>query len=181
MNRSALRFIAFGMATIVGLLGCTKPIEVEYDYDTSNLQSDTVPAIEVHVIGVNDANLQKFQNYFLDDFFDPSKQDSLRTDVLSWGGDKVLEFGPNDKQTKMIAGSDPIWKEWKKFGATHLLVLQNYPRTIPDHPLAKADPRYLDLPLDQNRWIGNTLLIRISRSGPSCESGTDEPGGSRNN
>jgi hypothetical protein len=179
MNRIALRFLAVGICPFVVLFGCTKPIEVEYE--NSILQSDSAPAIEVHVVGVNEANLQKFQNYFLDDYFDPGKPDSLRADVLSWGGDKVLEFGPNDKQPKMIAGNDPVWDNWKKTGATHLLVLQNYPRTIQDHPLARADPRYLDLPLDQNRWIGDTLLIRVSRSGPSCESGTVEPSGARSN
>jgi lipoprotein-anchoring transpeptidase ErfK/SrfK len=162
--------IASALATALFLVaGCAKDVRVEYaaQYQTVN---PPPPAIEVYVVGVDDANLAKFQQMSVDDFFAPGNANSLRQYAEDNHIGRSLTFSVDNPAPKAIAKDDPIWEAWKS--STHLVVVQNYPHTASGNPTAKSDSRYLELPLDPNKWNGQTLIISIGPTGPTCESGT---------
>jgi hypothetical protein len=105
----------------------------------------TKPVIEVHLIGISEADHAQWSQYSMSRYWQPN--DALRRSANK----KVMSFGSGRPDVHVLTADDPIWKQWLSAGATRLYVLAFLPRHFDDAPGA-LDPRRRILPLDQCRW-----------------------------
>jgi hypothetical protein len=103
----------------------------------------------VNLVGVNDADYEKWLSYPLNRYWSP--RDPLRTSTKPF----VMNFTRDDRQTAVLKKDDPIWEQWKQQGATHLFVIAFIP-TI--NPPATDDPRRVEVTLDRCYWKSTSQL-----------------------
>ena len=109
----------------------------------------TAPPVEVNLVGVSDADYEKWLSYPLNRYWSP--RDPLRTSTKPF----VMNFTHDDRQTAVLKKEDPIWEQWKQQGATHLFVIAFIP-TI--NPPATDDPRRVEVTLDRCYWKSTSQL-----------------------
>lgn len=121
-----------------------------------------LPAVEVDVVAVNNADLPTWQQKSMTEYFSPG--DPLRASADKY----VFRLGEDHKSAtlqKDSAEGKKLWDDWKKQGAMYLLVLSSYPSPQPDLP-GDQDPRRRTLPLDCARWGDEKeLKFQIKSSG----------------
>jgi len=171
--------IVLGFVALIVCTSCCPPKPIEVGYGHSLVAGGNMPAVEVHVIGFSsDASLNQFKNRSLNEYFDPSKPNSVRVDLVSTGMVKVLQFdAANAGQAtpdsadpvQVIPVNDPIYANWVAKKVTTLVIIQNYPREVNGNPAAAQDPRYVEVPACADKWDGKALVIRILLSQPTVE------------
>lgn len=107
--------------------------------------------VEVDVVACNEAEVGRWLGQDMNTY--PSS--AMRRDAA-----KKTFYLSSAKASDELAAGDDLWNQWK--GAQTLFVLTDLP--VPDAGGA-SDPRRLVLPLDQARWSGNRIKVRVDRSG----------------
>ena len=107
------------------------------------------PPVEVNLVGVSDADYEKWLSYPLNRYWSP--RDPLRTSTKPF----VMNFTHDDHQTAILKKDDPIWDQWKQQGAMHLFVIAFIPTVKEQGP---DDPRRLEVTLDRCYWKSTSQL-----------------------
>ena len=117
-------------------------------------------SVLVDLVGVNAANLPRWENYSMKKYWEDN--DPMRKDADK----KTLNFVSGQSLSQTLEAKDPKWDQWKSKGATHILVLADLPGTHVDKP-GSQDARRLVLPLDECHWAKKTskLSVLVKRSG----------------
>lgn len=165
VGRAALICIALAISACA--VGCCngemKPFDVSVSlHDSLKDTRGVLPAVEVDVVAVNNADLPTWEQKSMTEYFSPG-------DTLRAAADKyVFRLGEDHKSetlSKDGAAGKKLWDDWKKQGAMNLLILSSYPSPQPDLP-GDQDPRRRTLPLDCARWGDEKeLKFQIKSSG----------------
>jgi hypothetical protein len=135
---------------VVGLVagGCCTHESKPYDVTValSPAFGASKPAIEVHLVGVSDAEQSMWNTYSMSKYWQ-EPNNPLRANANKY----VMNFGQGRPDAQVLRKADPIWEKWKAAGATRLFVLAFLPGRFEDAP-ADQDARRRVLPLDQCRW-----------------------------
>lgn len=163
----AFRDFGDGMADAVDSVSSpfsSKPkrfkIKVSLDLESWKREGDVIPSLEVDLVGINDSQKPRWENYSLRKYFTPG--DLLRRDADL----KTLQISSGEIE-KTLENNDAIWDKWlgnrrkgePGKGARWLFVLVNLPG-IDDDMDGLHDPRRIIVPLEANRW-GYKKEIRI--------------------
>lgn len=105
--------------------------------------------VEVNVVGVNDADYEKWIGYPLSRYWSP--RDPLRTGAKAY----VMSFSHDNQETAVLQKDNPIWDTWNQQGATHLFVIAFLPM-VKDQ--GGQDLRRAELPLDRCLWKRTSQL-----------------------
>ncbi len=133
--------------------GCASTLEiVTVNMDRAwQYQTDFLPSIEVHVIGVSDKDFHLWNTYAMSKYWQPG-------DRLREGSDKyVMRFGEGLPSKQVLKNDAKIWRTWHKAEATHLVILADLPGTYSDQP-GNDDPRRSLVPITDS---GKELEINI--------------------
>jgi hypothetical protein len=139
-----------------------KPISynVTVSLDDEMRQSLGTRKVEVDLVGINEKQNERWQNYSMTKYWQPG--DALSGSVQV----KKLIFDPGNTSAQTLSSSDPIWDTWLKDGANRLYVLTLLPGITADAEGDK-DPRRQIEPLACYRWLkhdGN-IEIKVQRTG----------------
>ena len=115
---------------------------------TAGNPASTAP-VEVNIVGVNDADYDKWTGYPLARYWSP--RDPLRSGAKAF----VMNFSHDNASPVVLQKDNPIWETWRQQGATHLFVIAFLPMVKEQ---GDADPRRAELPLDRCRWRGTSQL-----------------------
>lgn len=156
MRRAMMFCVIMGM---LGLLtGCKG--DIRRDVSLSMNPADyngSVPPTRVHVVGVQQVELEKYKSYPVDQWF---KAD----DMLRQGSkERVMElmFGGTQPNTQTIPKDEAMWKIWKERECLYLVVFVNLPASA-QQAGSVNDPRKLDIPLKR---VKSPVELRVLRSG----------------
>ena len=142
------RVVASVAVLVLGLAagGCCTHESKPYDVTValSPAFGANKPAIEVHLVGVSDAEQSMWSTYSMSKYWQ-EPNNPLRANANKY----VMSFGQGRPDAQVLRKNDPIWEKWK--GATRLYVLAFLPGRFEDGP-EDRDPRRRILPLDQCRW-----------------------------
>jgi hypothetical protein len=149
-SRRAVRTIAIIACWVVacaGMIGCgckheSKPYNVTVSLDP---RFTSKPAIEVHLVGVNDSEDRMWNTYAMSKYW--SASDTLRQSAPKY----VMSFGQGKPDSQTLSADNKIWNDWLSRGATRLYVLAFLPEKFDDAP-GDQDPRRRILPLDRCQW-----------------------------
>jgi hypothetical protein len=123
--------------------GCvgTGPRQVSITLDKSWLyRSETLPSIEVDIVGVGESENHLWETYSMTDYWSPG--DRLRAEA-----DKVvLKFGGGSPISQSLGSDNPVWIRWRRAGVTTILILADLPGAYSDLP-GDTDPRRRVLPV----------------------------------
>lgn len=115
--------------------------------------------VHVDVVGVNWVEKQQWEALSKLDYWSDSNQ--RRKDSIDQGYNRAVMFTPGSSCEITIKQSDPLWKNWKRRKATHLLIMFD---TCPDDQAWR-----LCLPLSPKCWRGRaakrTIEVTIQPSG----------------
>ena len=109
----------------------------------------TAPPVEVDVVGVSEADYERWLTYPLNRYWSP--RDPLRTSAKTF----VMNFTHDDRQTAVLKKDDPIWEQWRQQGAMHLFVIAFIPTVSNPGP---DDPRRAEVTLDRCYWKSASQL-----------------------
>lgn len=132
-----------------GAMGCGPTIS--RDVRTSlapTLTQGGVPSVTVHLVGVNPADKEVWDNYSMTAYWDASNPDKLREEKVASGVVKEFKFGEKEGTKHTLEAGDPIWKTWDANGVTLLYVLVDEPRRTQDRT-GNMDPRRRSFTLDR--------------------------------
>lgn len=154
--------LAAGLAGL--LVGCGGPRLGHYDVvvtpDASLREGGQLPPVKVDVVGVKPADLNRWQQYPVDNYF--SGSDSLRHDFAPFA--RQLSFDANSDQPQTISMKDPIWDEWAKAGVMKVFVLATA-RSMQAGG-GGVDARKIEVPMTTDRFDDRTKIdIFIRKSG----------------
>jgi hypothetical protein len=165
LKRVALSCLAIMLSACA--LGCCNGEMRAFDvnvalHDSLKDARGVLPAVEVDVVAINNADLPTWEQKSMTEYFSPG--DPLRASADKY----VFRLGEDHKSdtlTKDGAAGKKLWEDWKKQGAMNLLILSSYPSPQPDLP-GDQDPRRRTLPLDCARWSDTKeLKFEIRSSG----------------
>ena len=158
------------LACVVAFVtGCDcKPSMVERDVkvslDESLRESDgRLKSVQVDVIAVSDAELQRWQTVPVDTYWAPGGSGLFTT-----ADKKTLAFSFQENVTsKTLPATDPVWNNWKQKGAMDLVLVARIPGLSGGGGAGAADPRRLIITLNGCRWddTKKPLEIRVSSAG----------------
>jgi hypothetical protein len=152
------------VALISGCSSCKpgKPGPIgKYNVEVRVDESLKSSSVIVDVVGVNSANLQRWEAYDMSRYW--RENDPMRRDA-----DKVvLSFVSSQTLSNSLPATDPKWEQWKAKGVTHILVLADLPSAGLMSKNGSEDARRQILPLDKCNWPSGTktLSVQIQRSG----------------
>lgn len=112
----------------------------------------TLPALQVDLVGINDAEYLEWSNRRLSEFW--AVDDPQRTTAERKGYASVMTFGEGQPTREVLFRRNVVWNDWEAKGARNLFVLVNYPRGKVEDKEGDADMRRKILPLDRMRWKG---------------------------
>ena len=115
------------------------------------------------LVGVNGSDYQRWYNYAMTKYF--TAGNALRAGATK----AVVHFTPGGPAAVTFSKHNPIWKQWKSQGDTHLFILASLPGLRQDLPGAE-DSRRLILPFNRCRWSGsaNPIKVAVKNSGLVC-------------
>lgn len=159
MRHAALLAIPLALLCIVGCGGMGRfNVEIALDHQGFRKELNTVPSVEVNLVGVNASEFPVWQGYSVTKYWTPD--DSQRVTAVRQQRARVFTFGEQPPFLHTLQKWDPIWDTWKGSGAMHLFVLSNYPRVASDVP-GDADVRRVILPLSKRRWRSYAWYNRL--------------------
>jgi hypothetical protein len=150
---------AAALAAVVALLtaGCAssghksgKPVAWNVKVTKS-----TAASVEVDLLGISPSEDSYWRRSVKpDDYWNPNKP--IRKQAQNRSRTTRFESGP----VFVLKMDDPIWKQWRSYGTTELLVMANLPGKYSND---EADPRRLIVPIGKNDWQAkdNTLELEI--------------------
>jgi hypothetical protein len=176
--KATMMVIGVGLAAMG--IGCSStPGMSRHDVTVALAPELTAPgapltSVRVDVVAVNSVDAERWENASMSDYW--SKPDSLRN-----GADRFeMAFAPGNTGPKTLKASDPIWNTWgapnpsQKSGML-LLILADLPGAHADQPGSRDDRRVV-LPLDSNRWDGETpIRVTVLPTRLRCETTPKEP------
>jgi hypothetical protein len=149
-----VRALAVGAAVMAG--GCgTWPKDLTVRLDPSTQEAGMYPSVDVHLIGVRRAELQRLKKESVSGYWSPSGASRQPMEAR-----KELFLGPA-ATSRTISRNDAVWKLWDGKDRPYLLVLADL-RGVSDPSAGGDDPRRVVLPLDKDRWPAGTKEIRLS-------------------
>jgi hypothetical protein len=161
MERTIIMRLAAAVAVVVLLTGCSRlgqyTVQVESGSATDSIQVD--------VVGVNEAEYERWATYPLDAYWSPA--DAFRKNAADR---VVLRFGMGRDREQVIARKDTCWQAWRARQCRHLFVLTNAGPLRSSEGL-QSDPRRLILPLEKKRWDDKTIRIQVQPGGVVCVNG----------
>jgi hypothetical protein len=176
--KATLAAIGIGMAAMG--IGCSStPGMSRHDVTVSLAPELTAPgapltSVRVDVVAVNSTEASRWENASMSEYW--SKPDSLRNS----GERYEMAFAPGNTGPKTLKASDPIWNRWgapnpaQKSGMM-LLILADLPGAHQDM-MGSQDDRRVVLPLDSNRWDGETPIhITVQQTRLRCDTPPKEP------
>lgn len=141
-------------------------VVVRIDSDSwSRAYGNTLPSLEVDLVGINESEKPTWENYPLGKYFSPD--DPVRRDADR----ATLTFTSGDRSDKTLNRKHDVWGKWvgkaRVFGksipgkgAKWLFIIANIPGVGDDQP-GGQDPRRVVLPLRRNAWPVGTKEIEI--------------------
>jgi len=157
----SLMFLAVLAILTVGCCGKEpRKYNVTVSLDDEMRQSLGTRKLEVHLVGINEKENQRWENYSMTKYWQPG--DNLPNSVPTY---KMI-FDPNHSAPQTLSKNDKIWDTWLKDGANRLYVLTLLPGMVSDADGDK-DPRRQIEPLACYRWLkhdGN-IEIKIQKTG----------------
>ena len=130
------------LAVLVCLGGCSPSFDIDVALDPSLSERGTMPSVEVHLVGVSQAEYKGWESMSMSDYWkNPLIREGTYVIKLGQG---IIPVAPKK--------NDPIWKRWGKAKppAKYLFVLSSYPPS--EDKYGEEDPRRCILPLESNRW-----------------------------
>jgi hypothetical protein len=120
-------------------------------------------SVLVDVVGINQSELPKWQDYSIRDYFKPG--DPVRQDAAKF----TAEFVPGKQAPAVLKKTDPLWSRWSKSGAQYLVLIADLPGVYKEGKSGSQDPRRQLIPLCQCYWPDKTtdLNVRIQAGGVS--------------
>ena len=131
-----------------------------YSVEVSLDESLKSSSVIVDLVGVNPANLPRWEAYDMGNYW--KEGDAMRHDA-----DKVvLNFVSGQALSKSMAATDAQWDKWKAQGVTHVLVLADLPGPQASRA-GSQDARRQILSLDRCSWPNKTTIrnVLVQRSG----------------
>jgi len=148
------------MAT-VAVVGCARlgqyAVQVESGSATDSIQVD--------LVGVNDAEYERWAAYPLDEYWSPTN--TFRKNAADR---VVLRFGMGHERVQSIGRKDACWTAWRARQCRYLFVLTNA-GPLRSGEGAAVDPRRLILPLERKRWDGKSIQVQVQPGGVVCVNG----------
>lgn len=166
-NSRMMRLLGLGLLAML-LAGCGGgPKMGRFDYRVSldnalrDKNTGMMPSIEVDLIGVNDAEKDRWDAQNLDEYFTPR-------DVVRANADRhTMAFTNKNFDPKLLRADASDWGAWIANGATHIFIFASIPMAA---DASGVDRRRLVLPLDRSRWqSGVTIEILVRPSGVVCQ------------
>ncbi len=138
LNKSKAVTLAFLLATLtlVGA-GCGTPKAKPVNWNVS-FNKTTPASIVIDVVGVSPMDKAHLSAIKVDDYW--KHGNAIRAELL-----KVTAQLPTGEPW-VLKADDPIWKKWKSYGATELMVMATLPCKDCD------DRRRIFIPLDKHVW-----------------------------
>jgi len=169
--------------TILALAGCGTmgrfDVIVSIDEQGFRKAVNTVPSIEVHLVGVNDMEIKEWSTKSMTQYWEPD--DGLRTTMVHKGYAHVMTYGEAQPKRDILYRWKGVWDLWEAKGSRNLFVLVNYPRgaQVKDAE-GEADARRRILPLEKARWSGyfwgkRVIWIEAAPGGLICHSSPKPP------
>jgi hypothetical protein len=169
-RRTAFKCLALPVAGLLALTlgGCCSGgmmhRNIKLSLGQSLRQNNTsTSSIIVDLVGVNGSDYQRWYNYAMTKYF--TAGNPLRAGATK----AVVHFTPGGPAAVTFSKHNPIWRQWKAQGDTHLFILASLPGLRQDLPGAE-DSRRLILPFDRCRWPGsaNPIKVAVKNSGLVC-------------
>jgi hypothetical protein len=139
-------------------VGCCGKEPIKYNVtvslDEEMRQSLSQRKLEVHLVGINETQHQRWENYSMSKYWQPG--DPMPNSLPTF----KMEFDPANSKPQTITIKDKIWDTWLAAGANRLYVLTLLPGMVEDAPGDK-DPRRQILPLPCYRWLKRDKKIDI--------------------
>ena len=159
-------FFLFILPLFILLGGCeTTQLPDPYDYRLE-LGSDLQGAsIQVDMIGVPAAELERWRNKSITAYWEPGDADRMAAPK------KTVVFSKDTESSQMLLSTDRVWQTWiQNENATSIVILADLPGIRKDAP-GNADSRRIILPLAAAAWDERPQLItlRITGTGISAE------------
>jgi hypothetical protein len=140
--------------------GCAaKRLNLTVEMDKSMTEAGGVPSMEVDLVGIQEGELQKWNEYSMNAYWDPNDPNQMRRSAEDYT--HHLRFGPDLPMVQVLNSKDAKWDSWAKRKAEYLLVLMDLPRTHDDKK-GEADPRRKVLPLGEFKTDQVKVTIRPS-------------------
>lgn len=134
--------------------GCAAsgPKQVAVTLDKTWLyRAETLPSVEVDVVGVQASELHLWETYSMTRYWQPN--DQLRTQ-----GNKVtLQFGHGRPISQLLASIHPTWRQWRRNKIAAILILADLPGTYTDAP-GVSDPRRQILPFKDTTGFVEVII-----------------------
>ena len=142
---------------------CQGPKDIVVKEDRSLSDAGTWAVVEVHLVGVNKAELPRWQGMSLSNYWGPSGEGRTPNEQYT----KIVRLGAGST-TVTIGTKDEIWKRWTSAGKTDLVVLADL-RGVRES--GAADPRRLVVPLKCGRYASSVrqITINVERNGVQLE------------
>jgi hypothetical protein len=118
-------------------------------------------SIEVDLVAVNSTQHKRWENYSMDQYWNPPFE--LKNSAVV----HAMTLDPSHTSVTLTA-KDPIWDKWLANGnekdVMRLYVLASLPGTIGDKP-GDSDPRRQILPLSSCRWSSTDVKLVVQKTG----------------
>lgn len=161
MQCRVYRRSVFLAAAMVVLVGCSRLGR----YVVQVQSGSATDSIQVDIVGVNDAEYERWAAYPLDEYWSPTN--AFRKNAVDR---VVLRFGMGREPVQQIGRKDPCWTAWRARQCRYLFVLTNA-GPLRSAEAAVVDPRRLVLPLEKKRWDGRTIQVQVQPGGIVCVNG----------
>jgi hypothetical protein len=138
LNKSKAFTLAVLLATLslVGA-GCGTPTAKPVAWNLS-FTKKTPASIVIDIVGVSPLDKGRLSSIPVEQWW----KSDLRKEVT-----KVTQQLPTGEPW-ILSITDPIWKQWRSYGATELMIMATLPCKDCD------DRRRILVPLDKNSWVG---------------------------
>jgi hypothetical protein len=124
------RLVAFAVLLLVLTMpGCKRQPDIVVKVTDQDLQR--LP-VSVDIVGVNDADRNKWATKRLSEYWSDNDPDGLRDGALQAGLLKPMKFGPGFGTEHTLPGMDPIWGQWKRRKATSIFLMADIPGVAND-------------------------------------------------
>jgi eukaryotic-like serine/threonine-protein kinase len=122
--------------------------------------ADTMAPVEVHILALDTIEGLALQKMPMSRYWDPGRPPDNYAR-------HTMQFGEGRPTSYVLNGSDPIWHEWGRAGASYLFVLADLPTAYND-AVHTTDPRRVILPLDEKHWPKTGIAVKVTQAGIHC-------------
>ncbi len=160
MSLVGLMVLALGGCCTGGMMHRNIKLTLGKSLQQKNVSTSS---ITIDLVGVNSSDYQRWYNYAMTKYFTAGN-------TLRAGATKAsVHFTPGGPAAITFSKHNPIWKQWKSQGDSHLFILASLPGLRQDLP-GPEDSRRLILPFNRCRWPGSAhpIQVAVKNSGLVC-------------